>query len=468
MRRGAAPGGRHGAVGPSGRRPLRHAHSPDRRVAGRRLAQWQRQQRSSRLRSGGAAQRRARDRGRRRAGRGRGAPGLGRRGGGRGGGRRRRRARGSQRAEAVLVRARHRRRQDGRGAGLRRGLAHGRSAHPHPPPQPGGPVQRRALRPRLQEARDRPAAGPRQGRQHRRPGHRRDLPVVRAQRGQGLRRLHDRDLRRGPHGPGGEDLRRDPSVAGPDLRGHDGHGRADRAPRDRPVPHPDLALRSGPGGPPRCDRAAALRAHPARGGRALDLQGAAAPRRGRSGLRPGGAGRAAGPDAVQPGDRRPLQGSLQGPPGRGLLGRRAPRAQRGRRVPRGRHQGQRGLGRDAQARAHPRAGRLRARRDRRAGERPAAGRGMELTARDRLHAPGAHRLAAHLPAARGKGHAPAARQGGGDRRGLRAPRHHQRRPGGHAAQPARPRRVPRRRDRRRARCAAVAAGACAWSGGCCP
>ena len=38
-------------------------------------------------------------------------------------------------------------------------------------------------------------------------------------------------------------------------------------------------------------------------------------------------------------------------------------------------------------------------------------------------------------------------QGGRHRRGLRAPLHHQRRSGGHAAQPARPRRLPRRRDR---------------------
>ena len=104
-------------------------------------------------------------------------------------------------------------------------------------------------------------------------------------------------------------------------------------------------------------------------------------------------------------------------------------------------------GRDAQARAHTRAGRLRARRDRRACERPAAGRGLELPARHGLHAPGAHGLAAHLPAARGPRHAPPAGQGGRDRRGLRAPGHHQRRPGRDAAQPARPRRLPRRRDR---------------------
>ena len=46
----------------------------------------------------------------------------------------------------------------------------------------------------------------------RRPGHRRDLPVVRAQRRQDLRRLHDRHLRRGPHRARREDERRDPPV----------------------------------------------------------------------------------------------------------------------------------------------------------------------------------------------------------------------------------------------------------------
>ena len=62
-------------------------------------------------------------------------------------------------------------------------------------------------RPRLQEARAGPAArGPRQGPQRRGAGHRRDLPVVRAQRRQGLQRVHDRDLRRGPYRPRREDL----------------------------------------------------------------------------------------------------------------------------------------------------------------------------------------------------------------------------------------------------------------------
>ena len=79
-------------------------------------------------------------------------------------------------------------------------------------------------------------------------------------------------------------------VDGPDLHRHDRHGRADRAPRHRPVPDADLALRPRPGGPPRGDLAAALRAHPARRGGAHDRQGAAAPRRGGHRVRPGRAG----------------------------------------------------------------------------------------------------------------------------------------------------------------------------------
>ena len=146
----------------------------------------------------------------------------------------------------------------------------------------------------------------------RRTRDRRDLPVVRAQRRQDLGRVHDRHLRRGAHGARREDQRLDPPVDRPGVHRHDGHRRADRAPRDRPLPHADLALRPGPGGPARRDRAAALRAHPAGRGRALDRQRAAAPRRGGPGLRPGRAGGAARPDALQPGGGRPLQDALQG------------------------------------------------------------------------------------------------------------------------------------------------------------
>ncbi len=109
-----------------------------------------------------------------------------------------------ERRQALLVRARHGRGQDGRGARLRRGVADRRRADPHPPAQPRRPVPRRAARPRLLQAHQQTAApgrGPRQ-----RSGHRGDLPVVRPQRGQDLQRLHDRDLRRGAHRAGREDL----------------------------------------------------------------------------------------------------------------------------------------------------------------------------------------------------------------------------------------------------------------------
>ena len=65
----------------------------------------------------------------------------------------------------------------------------------HPPPEPRRPVHRRDLRrgsrtaSRRRPRRNRPSW----------PGHRRDLPVVRPQRGTDLRRLLDRGLRRGQH-----------------------------------------------------------------------------------------------------------------------------------------------------------------------------------------------------------------------------------------------------------------------------
>ena len=349
--------------------------------------------------------------------------------------------------EALLVRARDRRRQDRRGARLRRGLAHRRHADPHPPPQPRRPVPRRAARPRLRQA-DRPAARARPG-PRRRPGDGRDLPVVRPQRGQRLRRLHDRHLRRGAHRAGREDVGVDPQLARAGVRRHDGDGRADRPPRHRPLPDADVALRPRAGRPPRRHLPAALRADPARPRRAHDRQGAAAPRRGRHRVRPGDAGRAARPAAVQPRGRRPLQDALQRRAGRRLRGRRAPRLQRRPGVPRRRHEGAGRVGRDAEARAGRDPRPLRARRDRRARQRPAARRGLELAPRDRLHAPRADGVEAHLPAARRPRHAPAPRQGGRHRRRLRPSRDEARRPGRHAPLAARPRGLPRRGDRRR-------------------
>ena len=71
-----------------------------------------------------------------------------------------------------------------------------------------------------------------------------------------------------------------------------------------------------------------------------------------------------------------------------------------------------------QARDDPR--RVRARRDRRADQRDAARRGLELAARDGRHAPRADRVEARLPAADRPDHAHAPAQGGRHRRRLHA------------------------------------------------
>ena len=78
------------------------------------------------------------------------------------------------------------------------------------------------------------------------PGDGRDLPVVRAQRRQDLRRLHDRHLRRGAHRARREDQRRDPPVARAGVHRHDRDGRPDRAPRHRPVPRPRRRASTSP------------------------------------------------------------------------------------------------------------------------------------------------------------------------------------------------------------------------------
>ena len=341
---------RHRAVGPPGRRAVRHADRAAGGVAAQRQRERARQRRRRRRRRAGRARLRG-DPGRGGTARG-AAGGRGLRRGaarlvGSGRGARGRPRRRPQRGQALLVRARDRRRQDGRRARLRRGVAHRRRPDPHPPPQPRRPVPRRAARPRLREADLARAAG-RQGPGHR-AGHGRDLPVVRPQRRQDLRRLHDRHLRRGAHRAGREDVGRDPRLDGPDLRRHDRDGRADRPPRHRPLPDADVALRPRPGRPPGRDRAPPLREDPAGAGRAHDRQGAAAPRRGGHRVRPGDAGRAAGPAAVQPRGGRPLQDALQRRPGRRLLGRCSPRLQRRRGVPQRRAEGAGGLGRDARS-----------------------------------------------------------------------------------------------------------------------
>ena len=79
-------------------------------------------------------------------------------------------------------------------------------------------------------------------------------------------------------------------------------------------------------------------------------------------------------------------------------------------------------GETQEARAGPDPRRLRARRHRRPGQRAAARGGLELAARDRLHAPRPDCVEAHLPAAGRPRDAPPAGQGGGHRRRLRPSR----------------------------------------------
>ena len=333
-RRGAEAGRRHGPLRPPGRRAVRDPHRADRRgrAPERQRRSGARGLRGHRRRGGrGAGRGRPRRRGRRggrRRGRG-GACGLGRAPtcpqNGSSAARRRgaasRAAGGPRRGPPLLVRARDRRRQDRRRARLRRGLAHRRHADPHPPPQPRRSVPRRAASDRGYSNRISPPLLRDQDRGRRsRDG--RDLSVVRAQRGQRLGRVHDRDLRRGAHRAGREDQRVDPPLAGPGLHRHDGDRRADRAARHRPLPDSDQPLRPRAGRPPRGDRTAALRAHTAGVRRAHACQRAAAKRRGRPGLRPGGAGRAARPGAVQRRRRGPLPRALQAP-ARHRLQRRA-------------------------------------------------------------------------------------------------------------------------------------------------
>ena len=106
-------------------------------------------------------------------------------------------------------------------------------------------------------------------------------------------------------------------------------------------------------------------------------------------------------------------------PGHRLRGRRRPRVQPRPGVPRRRPEGRGGLRPDAAGAPRRDARRVRARRDQRPDQRAAARRGLELAARDGLHAPRADRVAPRLPAADRADHADAPAQGGGDRRRLR-------------------------------------------------
>ena len=130
-------------------------------------------------------------------------------------------------------------------------------------------------------------------------------------------------------------------------------------------------------------------------------------------------------------------------PGNRLRGRRRPRVQPRPGVPRRRAEGGGRLGPHAARQAGRDARLVRARRDQRPDQRDAARRGLELAARDRLHAPRADRVEARLPAADRPDHADAPAQGGGHRRRLHAEVGHAQRPRRLAPLPARGRLLPR-------------------------
>ena len=241
-----------------------------------------------------------------------------------------------------------------------------------------------------------------------------DVRLVRAARRRALaHRVPARDLRRGPHGARREDVERDPALPRAALHRHDGDGAADREaglgrlpglgrrpPADRRrAARPDRAPPLPPRAPGRGDQLGADRRRRLRGAR---------PRRR---TRPRGA---------QPGGREPVPRPLRVDSRDRLRRGRRPRVQPRAGVPRRRPQDDGRLRPDTAARARRDARGVRARRDQRPDQRPAARRGLELTARDRLHAPRADGVEARLPAADRPDHADAPAQGGGHRRRLRA------------------------------------------------
>ena len=162
-------------------------------------------------------------------------------------------------------------------------------------------------------------------------------------------------------------------------------------------------------------------------------------------LRPGPAGRRARPRSPEHGRRRPLPEPLRRHAGHRLRGRRRPRRARGRGHEGDRAAGRRRLRPHAAPRPRRDAGRLRARRDQRAGERNAPGRGMERPPRHGLHAPRADRQPPRLPAAGRPHHAPPPPQGIGHRGRLRRARRAAHRARDHAALAARRRCLPAQR-----------------------
>ena len=246
------------------------------------------------------------------------------------------------------------------------------------------------------------------------PDHDPDLRVVRAPRRRDrARRVPARDLRRGAHRARREDVGRDPPSQRADLHRHDRDGGADREAGLRRLPRVGRRPAARRRRAARADRAAPL---PARAAGRGDQPGADRRRR----LRGARARAGSRPRGVEHGRGDALPRALRRHAGHRLRRRRRPRVQPRDRVPRRRHQGGGRLGPHAagEARRDPR--RVRARRDRRADQRDAARRRLELAARDRRHAPRADRVEARLPAADRAHHAHPSAQGGGHRRRLHA------------------------------------------------
>ena len=421
---------------PDDRRRHRAAQAPDRRA--RRDADRADRRQPAPRRGRGERQRARRRRGRR-ARRCRGG-GRGRRGRRRHRARRRRagglRRRGSRRDSPLPLPPSDRVGQDDRGRGLRRGGALARDPDPHPPPPARLPVPARPDHRGLRRAVHRlHRAG--QGAAARRPDHDPDLRLVRPARRLALARgLPARDLRRGAHGARREDERGDPQLPGADLHRHDGDRAADREAGLGRLPR--LGRRPPARGrrPARPDRAAAL---PARSAGRGDQLGADRRRRLR-GARPRGRAR---PPGSEPGRGEPLPRAVRHDARDRLRRRRRPRVQPRPGVPRRRAEGGGGLGPHAAGQAGRDARLVRARRDQRPDQRDAARRGLELAARDRVHAPRADRLEARLPAADRPDHADAPAQGGRDRRRLHAEVGHAQRPRRLAPLAARSRLLPR-------------------------
>ena len=425
VREAAAPRLRHRAPPPSGGRARRHAHRADRRCA----------------------EGRERQRPRRGGGRGRGGrrprAGARGRGGERARGRRRDRAdRGrSGRDPPVPLPPSNRLRQDDRRIRLRRGCANRGRPDPHPPASARRPVPPRADRARLR------LALPRGGthRSHRsaavEPDHDPDLCMVRtARRRDRSRRVRARHLRRGAHGARREDVDRDPFSQRADLHRHDRDGGADRQAGVGRVPRLGRRPAARRCCAPRPDRAAALPARPAGRG---DQPGADRRRRLR-GARPRAGAR---PRGAEHGRRDAVPRAVRRHAGNRVRRRRRSRIQPRHGVPRCGHQGGGGLRADAAGQARRDPGRLRACRDRRADQRNAARRRLELAARDDRHASRTDGVEARLPAADRAHHAHPSAQGSRHRRRLHSKGGDAQRARRVAALAARRGLLPRRRTR---------------------